>query len=192
MRLPAVVGLVIAVIGCVPATSAPSSGASGSQPPSGSAAPATSVCQDIDLQLPNGDPLDLTGTWLGNDGSYWPFTQLNDCVWATATDQYGFPDGSSAFWQIYLRGTLLSDFTIPIEYAYSPFAGSDDGGASHYGHAVLTIEFGADGALTLRKTAGCSGGEDTEPCPPGEGNLQTTAWSLVSTRILLPPPTPKP
>lgn len=140
--------------------------------------------------MPNGDPLDLTGTWRGNDDSYWLFTQLGDCMWATATAQHGIFLGSVTYWQIYIRGTLLPDFTIPVEYAYSPIP---DGTGSHYGHAVLSIEFGeADGALTLRKTAGCTAGEGTEPCPAGEGTLQTTLWTLVSSRVILPPPTPEP
>jgi hypothetical protein len=189
LRWLAVLGLAIALMGCVPATSAPSSAGSGGQQPSGSAAPATSVCQDIDLQLPNGDPLDLTGTWLGNDDAYWMLTQLGDCVWGAASDLYGFP-GSQTYWQIYLRGTVLPDFTVPIEYAYSPY--SDGGDVSHYGQAVLAIEFGAaDGSLTLRKSAGTSC-EDEDPCPPLVGTLQTTAWTLVTSRILLPLPTPTP
>ena len=190
LRWLAVLGLAIVLMGCVPATSAPSTGASGSLLPGASAAPATSVCQDIDLQLPNGDPLDLTGTWLGNDDAYWMVTQLGDCVWGAASDLYGFPDGSHTYWQIYLRGTLLPDFTMPVEYAYSPY--SDGGSSAHYGQGVLAIEFGAaDEPLTLRKTAGNTC-DDEGPCPPWVATLQTTIWTLVSSRIILPLPTPTP
>ncbi len=142
--------------------------------------------------MPDGTPIDLTGTWHGNEGSYWTFVQVRECVWATATDRYpafGSPDG---FWQIYLRGSLLSDFTMPVEFAYSPLG---DVVGSHFGHAVLSIDFGAEESgesLTLRKTAGCIGGEGEVPCPAGEGNLQTTVWTLVSPTVILPPPTPEP
>ena len=185
----AFIGLAVVLIGCVPATSGPSASAAASLQPSASGAPATSVCRELDLQLPNGDPLDLNGTWLGNEDSYWTFTQVGDCVWATATDEYLTFGGQPTFWQVYLRGTLLPDFTMPVEYAYSPFSGGGD--ASHYGHGVLSIEFGPDGSLTLRKTAGCTGGEG-DLCPPGTGTLQTTFWTLVTSRVILPPPTPEP
>jgi hypothetical protein len=192
LRCLAVFGLAIVLIGCLPSTSASPSSASGSLPPSAKGAPTSSICRDIEISLPNGDRLAVTGTWLGNDASYWIFTQIGDCVWGTASDMYGFLDGSHVYWQIYLRGTMLPDFTIPIEYAYSPFSDFSGGGVAHYGQAVLSIEFGtADGPMTLRKTAGTTCEED-DPCPPGVGTLQTTAWTLVSARIIIPPPTPEP
>ena len=93
------------------------------------------------------------------------------------------------YWQIYLRGSLEPDFTVPVEYAYSPLS---DIVESHSGHAVLTIEFGDAGEVAaLRKTAGCTGGGGDE-CPPGEGTLQTTLWTLISPTVILPPPTPEP
>ncbi len=183
--------IAILLAGCGETTAAPSATVPGSIAPGPLGPPGTSTCREIDLRLSNGDPLDLTGTWLGDDASYWTFTQLDDCVWATATDQYGPSDGSFTYWQIYLRGTLAHDFTISVEYAYSPYA--DGASAAHYGHAVLSIEFlDADGAMTLRKTAGCDAGEGTAPCPAGEGTLQTTVWTPVSSRVILPAPTPEP
>jgi hypothetical protein len=191
LRWLAVLGLAIVLMGCVPATSAPTSSASGSLLPSALAVPETSVCRDVDLQLPNGDPLDLTGTWLGDDAAYWMVAQVGDCVWGTASDEYTFPPLSNVYWQIYLRGTLLPDFTIPIEYAYSPFS-VGRGSVAQYGHAVLSIEFGTgDSPLTLRKTDGTTCNENNV-CPFGMATLQTTTWTLVSSRILLPPPTPEP
>jgi hypothetical protein len=189
MCLP-VFGVAIVLIGCLPTTSASPSIASGGLAPSAAVAPGLSVCRDIEISLPNGDPLTVTGTWLGDDASYWTFTQIGDCVWATATDLYGFADRHT-YWQIYLRGTLHPDFTIEVEYAYSPITGETDG-LSHFGHAVLSIGFGDEnGELTLRKTAGCTAGEGA-PCPPGTGTLQTTRWTLITSRVILPPPTPEP
>jgi hypothetical protein len=188
MRFLAATGMAMILIGCVPAAPAPSSAGSGSLTPDGSAVPATTTCQDIDLRFPDGGQLELTGTWFGNDGSYWTFSQVGECVWATATDRY-LAFGAPAYWQVFLRGVLRSDFTLPVEFAYSPLS---DVLPSHYGHGVLSIEFGAsEGSLTLRKTVGCSGGEE-DACPPGEGTLQTTQWTLVSPTVILPPPTPEP
>jgi hypothetical protein len=152
--------------------------------PSPSAAGLSLSCEDIQLQAPNGDEVWLEGIWHGNEDAYWVFTQVGECVWATATDSYPTPNDPDAAWQIYLRGIVKSDLTIPVEFAYSSL-GTAVG--PHYGHAVLSIEFAADGSTTgmkLHKIAGC-GASDPE-CP----SLQTTEWTLVSSELILPPPTP--
>jgi hypothetical protein len=141
------------------------------------------------MRSPSGDQVDLSGTWLGNEDAYWLFSQVGDCVWATAMDNYITPGGIHEPWQIYLRGTLRTDFTIPVEFAYSNLGRLL---GPHYGHAVLGITFATDGstdAMTLTKIGGCRGGE-VESCPAGEGSLQTTVWTLVSPTVILPPPSP--
>jgi hypothetical protein len=133
--------------------------------------------------------VNVSGTWLGNENAYWIFTQVGDCVWATALDKYITQSTRDTFWQIYLRGTVRNDFTIAVEFAYSSLGTI---GGSAFGHAVLGINFGADGGtttMTLTKLAGCEAAEGAR-CPPGESPLQTTAWTLVSPTVILPPPSP--
>ena len=168
----------LALAGC--GVGAPLNSPDGSAPGS-VASPAG--CPDVDLRLPSGDRLDLTGTWLGNDDAYWSFVQVGECVWATATDRYI----ADAYIQEYLRGVLQPDFTLPIEFAYA-------GAFTGYGHATLEIDVqdpnGAE-TLRLRKVAGCTAAQQP-PCPAGETSLQTTVWTRVAARPILPPPTPAP
>ena len=190
MRLPALIAVALLLVSCSPPAASPSPSSAGtSAEPSAAVSGFPSTCHDLDLRSPNGDEVDLSGTWLGNEDAYWLFTQVGDCVWATALDNYTTPNNPDAYWQIYLRGTLRSDFTIAVEYAYSSL-GTILG--PHYGHAVLAIAFGADGStdsMTLTKIVGCGGGEG-DTCPAGEGTLQTTEWTLASSTVILPPPSP--
>lgn len=156
----------------------------------GTGSAALSPCPDVELRTPSGDELDLTGTWLGNEDSYWVLTQVRGCLWGTTTDLYAEPAGRPTYWQIYLRGIVQPDFTVPIEFAYSPLTVGPD--IRGYGHATLGIGFDDSltrVGLTLTKIEGCSGGEDGPPCPEGEGTLQTTLWTRVSATITLPQPT---
>jgi hypothetical protein len=140
-------------------------------------------CADIDLRSPSGERLDLSGTWHGDDNAYWLFFQVGDCVWATATDLY-FED----YYTVQaLRGTLLTDLTVSVEFAYGGFF-------TGYGHATLQVDFGDSGGtetLSLRKVSGCTA-SGLPPCPPGETSLQTTTWTRVSSRVIVPAPTPGP
>jgi len=187
-------GLLVAValVACAPSASgAPVASAT----PGASAAAGAdqSTCRDLDLRSPSGEQLDLGGTWLGNDDAYWLFTQVGDCVWATATDHYGSDPlyGEDIYLQEYLRGYVQTDFTLPIEFAYSPI-GNRVG--PRYGHAMFQIEFGAGGdaeALTLRKVGGCTASGDP-PCSDGEASFQVTLLTRVDSSVTLPAPSPRP
>ena len=181
MRWLAILALVMATSGCGAATASNEPIASAN--PGADASP--SGCADFDLRLPSGGPVDLTGTWHGDDDAYWVFVQVGDCVWATATDHY-----LNGYWQVSLRGTLRTDFTLPIEFVY---AGNRDlGGHRGFGHAVLQIDItdaGGAETLSLRKIGGCDATGEP-PCPPGETSLQTTVFRVVSTDVIVPPPTP--
>lgn len=169
--------LVLALAGCAVATPPVRPSANAVETPSPPPA-----CPDIDLRSPSGEPLDLSGTWHGDDNAYWLFFQVGECVWATATDVYF---GDSYTVQT-LRGRLLTDLTVPVEFAYA-------GLFTGYGHATLQIAFGGSGGETLylRKVGGCTASEVSQ-CPPGELSLQTTTWTRVSTRVIVPAPTPGP
>jgi hypothetical protein len=182
------VAVILLLAACQPQATASSPSASALPSPSSAAVGFPSTCDDIQMRAPNGDEVWLAGIWHGNEDAYWVFTQIGNCVWATATDAYPRPGDPTAAWQIYLRGTVQDDFTIPVEFAYSSLSTTFLG--PHWGHAVLSIELAADGSasgMKLRKIGGCnaSGG-----CPTGEGSLQTTEWTQISSELILPPPTP--
>jgi hypothetical protein len=182
MRWLAVLALVFSASGCGAATASNEPMRS----PTPRAEASSSGCAESDLRLPSGGPVDLTGTWHGDDDAYWVVVQIGDCVWATATDEY--LDG---YWQVSLRGNVRTDFTVPVEFVY---AGNQDLGIRGYGHAVLQIEITDAGGverLSLRKIAGCDATGEP-PCPPGETSLQTTVFSVVSTSVIVPAPTPGP
>jgi hypothetical protein len=190
MRWLAVVTLTAALVGCQPPVSStdPSLASAGAEPTDAGAFPST--CHDFRVLSPNGDEVRLDGTWLGNEGAYWTFTQVGDCVWATATDKYSTPGSLDTYWQIYLRGTIRQDLTLAIEYAYSGIWPVAIAGDSHYGHAVLSVVLAPDGStgeMTILKVTGCNAAGNP-PCPSGEGTLQTTEWSLLDTDLILPPP----
>jgi len=92
-----------------------------SESPSAAPAAAADTCSDIDLRDPNGDPLDLNGTWLGIDYGQYAVAQHGSCVsWvgeslevqpspAEAAVDSDFPVQP---WESVFDGQLASDFTI--------------------------------------------------------------------------------
>lgn len=81
-----------------------------SVPPSTSAAPHTSEspvveadCRAQDMLLPSGEPLDLSGSWLGDDLGPYQFRQFGDCVWFV---------GQNATFSYVFHGRIAADFTI--------------------------------------------------------------------------------
>ena len=102
------------------AACAPASGGASGDPSAGSpagsagATDATDVpaalgdCQPQDLQLPSGEPLDLTGSWEGNDLGPYQLRQFGDCLWMV---------GQNATFTLVYVGHINSDFTIDGRWA---------------------------------------------------------------------------
>ena len=139
-----VVGLVLAgiVAACSPSESPASSGTH----PEPSAEPTDAglaECQPLDLVLPAGEPLDLTGSWQGNDLGPYQLRQFGDCLWWV---------GQNATFTVLFFGHLSSDFTITGHWA--TVAASD--------HVVGSVRNPADlyigtGTLILRIEVGSEG-----------------------------------
>ncbi len=153
--------------------------------PSATATPnpsaAATYCQGVVPRTPNGDRVDLTGTWLGEDDqTYYSFIQVGDCVTAVGT---GGPNAEEV---LVLHGTMAPDLTIPVEWAHVPVGcrGAFCGG--EIGTAVLEIEIEntPDGeVITLRKVGGNTG-QDRGP------NMGVTRWTRVTDDAVSPSPTP--
>ena len=124
-----------------------------------SASPASAVdgCSDIDLRDPDGDPLDLNGTWLGIDYGRYVVAQHGSCVsWvgeslevqpspAEAAVDSDFPVQS---WESVFDGELDMDFTI--NGSWSEVIPSDHTQDKH-GDLTVSIEFvEVDGSLQPR------------------------------------------
>jgi len=182
VRTAVAAGVIGIITACSSAGTASPSGAipSGAAPASAALAGATpSVAEDcpvIDLRTPTGVRVDLNGTWYANDDAYYSFLQIGNCVWATATTR---------LYVITLRGTVMTDFTVPVEFAYVAYRPHAPGEARVHGTATLLIEFEttADGeVIGLRKVLS----EVYSPYAMG-----VTQWSRVSEPPpLFPPPTP--
>lgn len=118
-------------------------------PPDASASPTASAeagyagCLPIDLRLPSGNPLDLTGTWVGGSTIH-HLRQVGDCVWWVGiSDLPGEAPGAS--WMNSFQGHLSSDFTLSGIWAdvYTDRSGSLHEGRTTY-LIQLTSEDGAD------------------------------------------------
>jgi hypothetical protein len=84
-------------------------GCSGEAPlPSGAAA-----CPPVQVSGPDGLPLDLSGTWSGNDGGLYHIKQVDSCVWwsglSNFVEQGQYPGQE---WVMVFRGTMNSDGVI--------------------------------------------------------------------------------
>jgi hypothetical protein len=101
-------GVLVVLAACQP-SGAPTSSASVELSPQGSSS-AVVDCEPIDLVTPNGDRVDLTGTWEGGVMVH-HLRQVNDCVWWIAYSTWPGTElgelGTVAF-----SGRLSSDFTM--------------------------------------------------------------------------------
>jgi hypothetical protein len=106
----------------VVACSTPAGEPSGSAIPSASAQASSAAaasddevnCQPLDMRLPSGEPLDLTGSWLGNDLGPYQLRQQGDCLWFV---------GQNNILSVLFFGHLRPDFTV--QGRWSTIAASD-------------------------------------------------------------------
>lgn len=146
-HLRGAVVLCLALVGCQLPTGSPTSYpmASGAA----SASPEAVECPEIRLRTPEGNALDLTGTWTaGNVAAggqvMYELHQQGDCLWGRAYSAFGGQEPAESF-DIILVGTVRSDFTVELDLLElalgDPFGYPSFGRAS----ATLRIEFEAAG-----------------------------------------------
>jgi len=128
----------------------PFNGATTGDPPRAAPSPTASAeadfagCLPIDLILPSGERLDLTGTWVGGSTIH-HVRQAGDCVWWVGiSDLPSEAPGES--WLNSFQGHLTSDFTLSGIWAdvYTVVSGS-----LHEGRTTYRIVIGVDGADSI-------------------------------------------
>lgn len=96
--------------------------------PSGAAA-----CPPVQVSGPDGQPLDLTGTWSGNDGGLYYIKQVDSCVWwsglSNFIDQGQYPGEE---WVMVFRGSIDSAGVINGDFV--------DVKSTNPGSGTMTIE----------------------------------------------------
>ena len=168
--------IVAFVTGCTNAASA----ASPSPTTVADSSPGAAYCSGVDLRTSNGNQLDLTGTWFGEDDqTYYSFIQVGSCVRAVGSDGPHVSDRV-----LIIDGTIGPDFTIAVEYAHIPVSCNGAFCAGEVGTATLEIEIGADGeVIALRKMGGNTADQRGS-------NLGVTRWTRVDGEAVGPSPTP--
>jgi hypothetical protein len=101
---------------------------SGGGPPSGDAA-----CPPVQVSGPDGQPLDLSGAWSGNDGGLYYIKQIGTCIWwsglSNFADQGQYPGEE---WIMAFRGSIDADGRINGDFV--------DVKSTNPGSGTMTIE----------------------------------------------------
>jgi hypothetical protein len=142
-------------------------------PSAGSSAPETgaSTCQAIDLVTPGGEPIDLSGTWYGNDETYYSLLQSGDCLWAT---------GSNDRYVLVMRGTVQRDFTVDVDFGVVAYEiGAPQ--AHRSGTDTYQIEVTTNGGIESLVLRGLDTGRPGAP---------VRVLSRISATPVFPAPTP--
>ncbi|MEO8626252.1 MAG: hypothetical protein ABI452_06095 [Candidatus Limnocylindrales bacterium] len=125
-------------------------------------------CPPVQRSGPDGQPLDLSGAWSGNDGGIYYIKQIGTCVWWSGQSNF---DGQypGQEWIMTFRGTMNGDGVINGDFV--------DVKSTNPGSGTMTIEARIDqvngkGVVQLYRTAstghaiGVSFWEpDSEPTP---------------------------
>jgi hypothetical protein len=143
-------------------------------------------CQPLDLVLPSGELLDLTGSWQGNDLGPYQFRQFGDCLWWV---------GQNATVSVLFFGQVDPDFTVSGDWATVAASDHVVGGVRNAadlyigaGTLSLVIEIGAGGTnadVTLAKVS------ETDHADFAAGYaFDVTVWVRVDDRPDHPIPGP--
>lgn len=106
--------LTLAVV-CVFGCSAPATQPGSSASPAPSEAALTESCHPLDLRSPDGEQVDLTGTWQGGV-TFHEARQSDDCVWWVGYSSWPDEDLGSA-WLLTFTGSIAPDFTLTGEWS---------------------------------------------------------------------------
>lgn len=129
----------LAVLGAVILTACASPSPSLEAIPGPSAQPAAQECHEIELLTESGSPLDLTGTWQGNDAGVYDLHQDRSCLyWLGMSNYRGSEPGEH--WTNVFYGTIQSDFTIAGHWGDVPYG---PGSGMNNGEMTLGIDFDA-------------------------------------------------
>ena len=171
-----VVGLL--AVACSSLAGEPNSSASAVGSATASQAPGTAdfvPCQPMDLVLPSGESLDLTGSWQGNDLGPYQLRQWGDCLWFI---------GQNNTVSVLFFGHLVSDFTASGHWstiaASDHFVGGVRNRAELYlGSGVLTLHIdvgagGTNGDVSLTRTA-----INSDPDYVPGYDYGTTTWARI-------------
>ncbi|MEP7360220.1 MAG: hypothetical protein ABI744_01440 [Chloroflexota bacterium] len=116
---------------------------------SGPAASGDAGCPAVQVSGPDGQLLDLSGAWSGNDGGLYYIKQLGTCVWWSGLSDF---DGQypGQEWIMTFRGTMNSDGQISGDFV--------DVKSTNPGSGTMTIEARIDqvngtGVVQLYRTA---------------------------------------
>ncbi len=186
-RWTTALAILVAVMGCQPATAGPSS-----TTPLPSASPRSGVglppdCQRIDLRDPDGARVDLTGEWEATAALAAPeeqvwLQQIGDCLYGSVFGVYRPGSDAAETFVVDLGGPLSTAFTIDIEvvFVYQDAAFE----FAPYSTMRMIIEWDSEGRLRLREDrdlnerAGRCAAQAQLDCPPpviwyraGEGPL---------------------
>jgi hypothetical protein len=137
MRLTTRVLFLLGVVATLLAGCSASSSSTPSATPNSSAA-AVEICPEIDLRMPNGDPLDLSGRWLANTtGSYF-LSQDNSCLFWMGESSPWEDVPAGAYWTNVFSGRIVSSFVAAGPWSDVPAVA---GAAANHGQLRLAIEF---------------------------------------------------
>jgi len=155
--LQALLGAACVVAACTP-TAAPSSTVPQTESPAAEVGNLPPGCDPIDLRSPDGQAVDLNGTWIhGGEGGGTPATwwirTVGDCIWGTGIfDDYteGGPGDQPDSVQG-LQGRMGDDFVIDSTIVFL----GPDAVLLYPAEVRIIIDFDDDGQIILR--------EDREP-----------------------------
>jgi hypothetical protein len=185
-RFAVVLTLVGILTACSPASGPADASASVPEPSAAPTGATIAGCQPLDLVLPSGEALDLTGSWQGNDLGPYQFRQFGDCLWWV---------GQNVTFSILFFGHLDPDFTISGSWATVAASDHVIGGIRnpadlYIGTGTLSLEIdvgdgGTNADATLTKVA------ETESPDFAPGySLDVTTWVRVDDQPNHPIPGP--
>ena len=106
-------------------------------------------CPPVQRSGPDGQPVDISGTWSGNDGGVYYIKQIGTCVWWSGLSNF---DGQypGQEWVMTYRGTMNEDGVISGDFV--------DVKSTNPGSGTITIEARIDqvngqGVIQLYRTA---------------------------------------
>ena len=129
-------------------------------------------CEALELVLPSGEPLDLTGSWRGNDLGPYEFRQFGDCLWWV---------GQNATFTILFFGYLDADFTASGNWATVAASDHVIGGVRnpadlYIGTGTLTLKIeAAAGSTNADVTVTKLSDTESPEFAPGYG-IDVTTW----------------
>lgn len=132
----------------------------------GSSPAVAAPCTPTPITFDPAAPIDLSGTWAGDDGGIYYVRQLDNVVWWNGmSSRSGPPEDLGRDWNNVGRGEINDDLTIPSDWADVPRG-------QVLGSGTVTFKVGADaqGNLQLTKESETGSGRgDTlwTPCSPG-------------------------